>query len=445
MINIIRRSEVTCLADFARLLSGYTPYRDVVSEEDGTDYNQELPCVIDDSIKMVRSRTLQDHFYEVHLEDIFTVQIIDGCYHLKRWIDMQQFYPALFFQSKLIELFNSNNFKDYSDGEVELFLYYALKNVMQRQRYLDSCFFDIRSKRYDVLCRLFFHLADVKHINWPHTNFYRGVIDIQYVAVQKDYRLISLFYRYKHEIKDFYIVAARAYCTFIEQNKECHFLPISERGVDILEDSVSSVELITTTGECKMLPLPANRKNIVMVTAKGEQVSSVLLQKMKVKDVFPWLSKTHVEGRVALYYRVGGTLYVKMEQLETIEEAYRFIKKEDKWFLDIALQLHQNNREVVMSILEMEPSLFNFVKKQDAEMCELVYNRRNYNLKCTYTSTNEENCPICYEQGAGLWVQLRDCPCKQWYHLNCLKRWLNQCVKCPTCNACPETKHLLFK
>lgn len=56
----------------------------------------------------------------------------------------------------------------------------------------------------------------------------------------------------------------------------------------------------------------------------------------------------------------------------------------------------------------------------DQDICDRCY---------AYECENEENCPICLENGSGTWINFKACECKCWYHISCVKT----VSLCPTC------------
>lgn len=62
------------------------------------------------------------------------------------------------------------------------------------------------------------------------------------------------------------------------------------------------------------------------------------------------------------------------------------------------------------------------ITNEDFDLCECCY---------VNTTNNEEKCPICLENGMGLWVRNGGCRCVNYYHKKCL----DVVSRCPTCRS----------
>lgn len=82
-------------------------------------------------------------------------------------------------------------------------------------------------------------------------------------------------------------------------------------------------------------------------------------------------------------------------------------------------------------ILELLKNAIKDYKPQRFCDCHIPIMNPKYEVCCrcySYETNNPEACPICLENGVGVWVKSKKCNCNYYYHQKCLV-----VSKCPTC------------
>lgn len=126
------------------------------------------------------------------------------------------------------------------------------------------------------------------------------------------------------------------------------------------------------------------------------------------------------------------TINLAMTYDDDDDEVYIISVSLDKQILFIFTMLNYHFMEdKIIEKFIRELTLYKTKKICD---CDVFITNNKFDV-CSHcyvnATTHDQNCPICFETGDGVWVKNKSCQCISYYHYICLKN----VKKCPTCRC----------